>query len=144
MFLDQAYCLLFTQWFQRKNLKTTPTTIAVEFEHPELCCFIALGLYWACDNGLVRPNHGGFPTPAQRRRDAFVFQDLHDMNDASVARQLSNIIKSVCWMEIQPSVELRSLCASCYIWRQCASICEENPRVSGSYDPTKCQKNKIF
>jgi hypothetical protein len=49
-----------------------------------------------------------------------------------------------CWMEIQPSVELRSLCASCYIWRQCASICEENPRISGSYDPTKCQKNKIF
>jgi hypothetical protein len=55
-----------------------------------------------------------------------------------------SLVSLECWMEIQPSVELWSLCASCYIWRQCASICEENPRVSGSYDPTKCQKNKIF
>jgi hypothetical protein len=108
MFLDQAYCLLFTQWFQRKNLKTTPTAIAVEFEHPELCCFMALSLYWAGDNGLVRPNHGGFPTPAQRRRDAFVFQDLHDMNDASVARQLSNIIKSVVHHDLEDYYSIKS------------------------------------
>jgi hypothetical protein len=47
-------------------------------------------------------------------------------------------------MEIQPSVELRSLCASCYIWRQCASICEENPRISGSYDPTEARKTRSF
>jgi hypothetical protein len=108
MFLDQVYCLLFTQCFQRKNLKTTPTAIAVEFEHPELCCFFALGLYWACDNGLVRPDNAGFTTPAQARRYSFVFQDLHDINDASVAKQLSNIIKSVVHDDLSGYYSIKS------------------------------------
>ena len=90
-------------------MKTTPTTIAVEFEHPELCCFLALGLYWACDNGLVRPDNGGFTTPAQARRYSFVFQDLHNMkNDASVARQLSNIIKSVVHDDLKEYYSIKS------------------------------------
>jgi hypothetical protein len=47
-------------------------------------------------------------------------------------------------MEIQPSVELRSLCASCYIWRQCASICEENPEFQGHMTPQNARKTRSF
>ena len=55
MFLDTFYNILFTQWFQRKILKTSPSGFAVEFKHPVLCIFLVLGCFWACDNGLHRP-----------------------------------------------------------------------------------------
>ena len=56
MFLDAFCCVLFAMWFQRKTLKTTPSGFAVECVHPVLCVFFALGCFWACDNGLFRPN----------------------------------------------------------------------------------------
>jgi hypothetical protein len=108
MFFDETYCMLFQQWFQRKNLKSTPSAMAVEFEHPELCGFLALGLFWACENGLGRPHTDGFPTPAQAHKFGFVFQDLHDINDASVARQLSNIIKGIVPPQLKDFYSIKS------------------------------------
>ena len=83
--------------------------MAVEFEHPELCGFLALGLFWACENGLGRPHTDGLPTPAQACKFGFVFQDLHDIsNDASVARQLSNIIKGIVPPQLKDFYSIKS------------------------------------
>ena len=88
MFFDEVYNLLFTQWFQRKTLKSTPIGFAAEFEHPESCVYLALGCCWAMDCGLVR-NVVGEPGTPQDPRLSFVFPDLHDIQDESVANQLS-------------------------------------------------------
>ena len=45
MFLDTFCNILFTQWFQRKILKTSPSGFAVEFKHPVLCIFLVLGCF---------------------------------------------------------------------------------------------------
>jgi len=94
MFFDEVYNLLFTEWFQRKTLKSTPIGFAAEFEHPESCVYLTLGCYWAVDRGLVR-NVVGEPGTPQDRRSSFVFLDLHDIQDESVANQLSKQIQSL-------------------------------------------------
>ena len=53
---DAVFCILFVQWFQRKNLKTNPSGFVPDFEFPELCVFLLLGIYWACNEGLFRAN----------------------------------------------------------------------------------------
>ncbi len=95
LYFDETYNTLFTQWFQRKNLKSTPSGFMPDFMHPETCVFLALGCFWAVDNGLVRPNGVGIPGSALSHRSSYVFQDLHDIQDASVAGQLSALIKGI-------------------------------------------------
>jgi len=73
MFFDEVYNMLFTQWFQRKTLKSTPIGFAAEFEHPESCVHLALGCYWAVERGFVR-NVVGEPGTPQDRRLSFFFQ----------------------------------------------------------------------
>jgi len=82
---------LFTQWFQRKNLKSSPSGAAVDIVCAEACPFLALGAYWACERGLMRPNSGS--THALQRKNAYVFQDLHDMYDKNVAKKLTAIVR---------------------------------------------------
>jgi len=107
MFFDELYNLLFTQWFQRKTLKSTPIGFAAEFEHPESCVYLALGCYWAVDRGLVR-NVVGEPGTPQDRRSSFVFQDLHDIQDESVANQLSKQIQSLVPTQLKPFMSVKS------------------------------------
>ena len=109
MMFDETYNMLFTQWFQRKNLKSSPSGFAPDFIYPETCVFFALGCFWACDSGLVRPNGVGEPGTAQARLSSYVFQDLHDMQDASVASQLSNIIRGIVPPQLKNFYSVKSL-----------------------------------
>ena len=107
MFFDEVYNLLFTQWFQRKTLKSTPIGFAAEFQHPESCVFLALGCFWAIDRGLVR-NVVGEPGTPQDRRSSFVFPDLHDIQDESVANQLSKVIQSLVPPQLKTFMSVKS------------------------------------
>ena len=60
MFWDPYFNMLFFQWFQRKELKTSPSGFVYNFLHPELCILFAFGCFWALENGLVR---GAMPDP---------------------------------------------------------------------------------
>lgn len=108
MFFDLTYGMLFTQWFQRKSLKSTPIGFVPEYKNPETCIFLALGCYWACDGGLSRDVVGDPGTPINRK-SAFVFQDLHDIRDASVAGQIGNIIKSAVPADLISFYSVKSL-----------------------------------
>jgi len=96
MMYDNRFNMVFTQWFQRKTLKSTPIAFVPNYDHPESCSFLTLGCLWACDNGLLRPDGIGERGSSLDRKTSFVFQDLHNMRDDSVASQLSNIIKQFC------------------------------------------------
>jgi hypothetical protein len=37
-------------------LKTNPAAFLPDFEHPELCFYLNMGCYWACNGGLLRPD----------------------------------------------------------------------------------------
>jgi len=67
---------------------------AAEFEHLESCVCLALECHWAVDCGLVR-NVVGVPGTPQDRRLSIVFPDLHDIQDESVANQLSKMKQSL-------------------------------------------------
>jgi hypothetical protein len=108
MFFDEQFNCLFTQWFQRKNLKSNPSGFTVDFGHPETCVFLALGCYWACDNGLHR-EHVGHPGTPMARRNAFVFQDLHNIQDGSVASQLTSTIRSLIIPSLKNYYTVKSL-----------------------------------
>jgi len=92
MYFDSFFGCVFTQWFQRKNLISTPSGWTVSYDNPSACIFLAFGCYWACNNGLQRLNPGEANTP-QSRKSAYVFQDLHDMQDKNVASNITTIIR---------------------------------------------------
>ena len=98
MMYDNRFNMLFTQWFQRKTLKSTPIAFVPNYDHLESCSFLSLGCHWACENGLLRPDGIGNRGSSLDRKTSFVFQDLHNMRDDSVASQLSNITKQF-WPE---------------------------------------------
>ena len=72
MHFDEFYNMLFTQWFQKKTLKSTPLGFAPEFDDPESCVFLALGCFWAVEQGLVRPAGSDTPGTALDRKSGFV------------------------------------------------------------------------
>ena len=93
MFFCGYFNVLFTQWFQRKELKTNPSGFFMDFDHPELCFFFTLGCYWLVNNGLSQDiNHLSDPKSPLFRRAKFVFPDLHEIADASVAAQMTSVI----------------------------------------------------
>jgi hypothetical protein len=47
MMLDETYGIVFVQLFQRKSLKTNPSGIVPDWEHPEMCFFLNIGCFWA-------------------------------------------------------------------------------------------------
>ena len=94
MFLDTFCNILFTQWFQRKILKTSPSGFAVEFKHPVLCIFLVLRCFWSCDNGLHRPHGTGESNSPLQRMAQCVFQDLHEVGDSRVAEKATEIMIS--------------------------------------------------
>jgi len=107
MFFDEVYNLLFTQWFQRKTLKSTPIGFVAEFEHPESCIYLALGCYWAVDRGLVR-NVVGEPGTPRTGDHHFVFPDLHNIQDESVANQLSKQRESLVFTQMKSFMSVKS------------------------------------
>ena len=92
-FFDEKFNMLFAQWFQRKNLKTNPSGFVPDFEFAETCLFLILGCFWACDGGLERPDGVGEPKTPLGRKARFVFQNLHKIQDRSVAKELNRIIR---------------------------------------------------
>ena len=106
---DEYYCMLFAQWFQRKILKTNPSGFVPDYEYPEMSTWLGMGCFWACENGLARPEGIGEPHSPLRRKATFVFQDLHDMRDKSVAGQVSSIIKSVIVPQLKAFFSAKSL-----------------------------------
>ena len=94
MFFCTTHRIVFAQWFQRKTCKTNPSGFAPDFEHPELCCFLLFGCYWSLEGGLMRPGGLGLPNTPERRTASFVFQDLHQQADNSVAKDLTAIIRA--------------------------------------------------
>ena len=73
MFFDQHFNMLFTQWFQRKTLKSSPVGFVPDFKTPEACVFMALGCFWSTEDGLLRePGQGA----AYHRASAFMFLDF--------------------------------------------------------------------
>jgi hypothetical protein len=94
-FFCETYNTLFVQWFQRKILKTNPSAFVPDFDCPEMCIWLGLGCYWACCDGLARPEGIGPENSALRRKSAFVFQDLHHMQDGNVVKTLTTAIRSV-------------------------------------------------
>ena len=109
MHFDEYYNIMFTQWFQKKTLKSTPLGFVPEFDHPESCVFLALGCYWAVDNGLTRPPGHDTPGTGLDRKSAFVFQDLHDIKDDSVTKQLSQLIKSIVPDQLKSFYSVKSM-----------------------------------
>ena len=111
-------------WFQRKVLKTNPSAFAVEFTHPVLCVFLALGCFWSCDNGLHRPRGVGDPDSPLRRQSSFVFQHLHFVGDSRVAEKCTEIIRSFLPNILQPFYTGKSL------WMGAMSFLNWDPRVA--------------
>ena len=110
MFFCGQFNILFLQWFQRKELKTNPSGFCIHFEHPELCVFFILGCYWSISNGLSRnANHLVDPNSPLYKRAKFVFPDLHEITDASVAGQLTTIIRSLVPDQIKSFYSVKSL-----------------------------------
>jgi len=107
MVFDEVCNLLFTQWFQRKTLKSAPIGFAAEFEHPERCVCLALGCCCAVDHGLVR-NVVGEPGTPQDRQSSFVFPDLPDIQDESVANQLSKQTQSLVPTQLKSFMSVKS------------------------------------
>lgn len=107
MFYDTQFNTLFTQWFQRKTLKSNPSGFTADYEGPETCVFFSLGCYWACNNGLLRqvPGEPGSP---QARLAGYVFQDLHGMRDDSVAKQLTEILRSRVHHQLRKFISIKS------------------------------------
>ena len=102
MFWCSRFNILFSQWFQRKTLKSNPTGFVAEYEYPVMCPLFLLGCFWACENGLMR-NDVGEPKTAKRRKANFVFQHLHDINDASVAGRITT---HLC-MYLPPTIKMK-------------------------------------
>jgi hypothetical protein len=107
------YCnrfnMLFMQWFQRKTLKSNPSAFAPDYEIPEMSIWLMLGCFWACRDGLARPNGIGEPHSALRRKSSYVFQDLHAMRDDSVAGQLTSAIRSKIPAQLRKYYSVKSL-----------------------------------
>ncbi|MGL5936119.1 MAG: hypothetical protein ACRCZI_10930, partial [Cetobacterium sp.] len=107
------YCnrfnMLFMQWFQRKTLKSNPSAFAPDYEIPEMSIWLMLGCFWACRDGLSRPNGIGEPHSALRRKSSYVFQDLHAMRDDSVAGQLTGSIRSKIPVQLRKFYSVKSL-----------------------------------
>ena len=95
MFMDCYFGLMFSAWFQRKVLKSNFAGFVPEYDIPECCCYLGVGCFWACDDGLSRPDGIGEPKSPKRRRAYFVFQDLHSIQDSSVAGRITGHIRSV-------------------------------------------------
>jgi len=109
MFFDEVYNLLITQWFQHKTLKSTPIGFAAEFEHPESCAHLALCCFWAVDHGLVR-NVVGNPGTPRDRWSSFVFLGLYDIQDESVASQLSKVTRRLVHAQLKSFMAVKSFC----------------------------------
>jgi len=109
MYFDEYYNVLFTQWFQKKTLKSTPLGFVPEFEHPESCVFLALGCYWAVGQGLMRPPGSDIPGTGLDRKSGFVFQDLHNMKDDNVTKQMSELIKSLVPVLLRQYYSVKSM-----------------------------------
>ena len=92
-FFCETFNVSFVQWFQRKNLKTNPSGFAVDSDNMETCIFLLLGLHWSQCNGLLQENVVGEPNTPLARKSGFVFQQLHWVQDATVAGQATSIIK---------------------------------------------------
>jgi len=107
MFFDEVCNMLFTQWFQCKTLKSTPIGFAAEFERPESCVYLAIGCCWAVESGIVR-NVVGEPGTPQDRQLSFVFPDLHDIQDESVANQLSKQMQSLVPTQLKSFMSVKS------------------------------------
>ena len=105
---DAVFCILFVQWFQRKNLKTNPSGFVPDFEFPELCVFLLLGCYWSCNDGLFRPEGIGTPKSPLRRKSRYVFQSLHKINDSSVTDKLTRLIRGLVPTELKSFFSSRS------------------------------------
>lgn len=108
MYFDTTFNCILTQWFQRKTLKTTPMAFTADFFRPETCVFLSLGCFWACENGLHR-DVPGVPGTAAARTSAYVFQDLQQIRDDSVATQLTAILRSLLVLELKLFFSVKSL-----------------------------------
>ena len=130
MFFDEVHNLLFTQWFQ--TLKSTPMGFAVEFEHLESCVCLALECCWDVDCGLVR-NVVGVPGTPQDHRSSIVFSNLHDIQDESVANQLSKMTQSLVPAKLKSFMSVKSFhhgAISMLMW-DAAVTCEECIALGG-------------
>jgi len=119
MYFDEHFNVLFTQWFQKKTLKSTPLGFVPEFDHPESCVFLALGCYWAVGQGLVRPPGQDTSGTGLDRKAGFVFQDLHNMKDDNVTKQMSEMIKSIVPETLKQFYSVKSMrygAMSCLVW----------------------------
>ena len=81
----------------------------MDFEHPELDVLFMFGCFWSCDNGLARNSNDLLdPASPNYRKAKFVFPGLHEITDASVAKQLTDIIKSLVPDQLKPFYSIKS------------------------------------
>ncbi|CAB9505071.1 unknown protein [Seminavis robusta] len=110
MFMCFHFNVLFMQWFQRKELKTNPSGFCMDFQYPELCIFFQLGCFWSVDNGLSRNRNDMVDPNSPRYRTAkFVFPDLHEIADDSVARQMTTLIRTLVPEQLKKFYSVKSL-----------------------------------
>lgn len=110
MFFCQEFQMLFCNWFQRKELKTTPSGFTSDWVHPELDNLFHLGLYWCFDDGLYRdPDKIANANGSELRRLNYVFQDLHDVLDATVASQITNAIRGLVPAQLKEFYSAKSM-----------------------------------
>ena len=106
---DLTFGATFASKFQRKLVKSTPVCFVVDCEHPEMCWHFVLGCYFACENGLARPDGLGEPNSPKRRKSNFLFPELHGIKDSSVASRVGNTIKSVVPESLKNALTAKSL-----------------------------------
>jgi len=70
MYFDMHFNCVFTQWFQRKTLISSPSGFTAHFGRPEVCAFMAFGCFWVCNRGLPR-DYTIVPGHASARRSMF-------------------------------------------------------------------------
>ncbi|CAB9525584.1 unknown protein [Seminavis robusta] len=100
----------FTKLLGRKELKTNPSGFCMDFQYPELCIFFQLGCFWSVDNGLSRNRNDMVDPNSPRYRTAkFVFPDLHEIADDSVARQMTTLIRTLVPEQLKKFYSVKSL-----------------------------------
>ena len=110
MFFCPNFQMLFSNWFQRKELKTTPTGFTSDWVHPELDNLFQLGCYWSLQDGLHRdPAEMASATGAAQRKLKYLFQDLHSVQDGTVAAQITSVIRTLVPPQLRDFYSAKSL-----------------------------------
>jgi hypothetical protein len=92
-----------------EKLENKSVWFVAEWELQEMCVFLALSCHRAFCDGLHRCGGTGLPSMPEGCRNRSVCQDLHEMQDKSVADQITTAIKSAVHEKLKFYYSAKSL-----------------------------------